>query len=69
MVKVDTPGANARGIQPGYLQAGEGEGSDWGHVVWTGRGDPQRLTQRMKKDHHRFTLVRQFSGVSPVPAL
>jgi len=60
VVKVDTPGATARGIQPGYLQHGKGREQTEAPLYGPGAADPQRFTQQMKEDHHRFTLTVSF---------
>ena len=43
IVKVDTPGANARGIQPGYLQHGKGRDHTDAPLYGPGAGDPGRF--------------------------
>jgi hypothetical protein len=60
VVKVDTPGAHARGIQPGYLQHGKGLEQTDALLYGPGAGDPHRFTQQMREDHHRFTLAVSF---------
>jgi len=57
IVKVDTPGANARGIQPGYLQHGKGRDHTDAPLYGPGAGDPHCFTRQMQADHHRFTVV------------
>src|SRR4029450_5131043 len=56
MVKVDTPGAHARGIQPGYLQQGKGLDQTEAMLYGPGATDPHRFTPHTQGDHHRLTL-------------
>ena len=67
MVKVDTPRANARGIQGGYLQQGKGRDHTEAALYGPGASDPQLFTQQMKEDHHRFTLVVSFPEFPQFP--
>ena len=67
MVKVDTPGADARGIQPGYLQQGKGRDQTEALLYGPGAADPHRFTQQMQADHHRFTLVVSFPAFPQLP--
>ena len=67
MVKVDTPRATARGIQPGYLQQGKGRDQTDAVFYGSGASDPQRFTQQVQKDHHRFTLVVSFPEFPQCP--
>jgi hypothetical protein len=67
VVKVDTPGAKARGIQPGYLQHGKGVDQTEAALYGTGAGDPHRFTHQMQEDHHRFTLYVSFPAFPQTP--
>ena len=60
IVKVDTPGATAQGIQPGYLQHGKGMDQTEAALYGPGAHDPHRFTRQMQADHHRFTLIVSF---------
>jgi hypothetical protein len=67
MVKVDTPGAHARGIQPGYLQQGKGMDQTEAMLYGLGASDPQRFTQTLQTDPHRFTLYVSFPEFPQFP--
>jgi hypothetical protein len=67
MVKVDTPGAHARGIQPGYLQQGKGMDQTEAMLYGLGASDPQRFTQTLQTDPHRFTLYVSFPEFPQCP--
>ena len=67
MVKVDTPGAHARGLQAGYLQQGKGMDQTEAALYGPGAADPQRLVQQMQADHHRFTLYVSFPEFPQFP--
>jgi len=60
VVKVATPGATARGLQPGYLQHGKGVNQTEAALYGTGAADPQHFTRQLREDHHRFTLYVSF---------
>ncbi len=67
VVKVDTPGATARGIQPGYLQHGKGRDQTDAALYGPGAGDPHRFTRQMQADHQRFTLMVSFPEFPQTP--
>jgi hypothetical protein len=67
MVKADAPGPKAQGIQAGYLQQGKGrEGMD-APLYGPGSSDPERFTQQVRADHHRFTFVVSFPEFPQFP--
>jgi hypothetical protein len=66
-VKVDTPGPNAKGIQTGYLQQGKGRDQTEAILYGAGASDPQRFTQTVQADAHRFTLYVSFPEFPQFP--
>src|SRR5262245_45745970 len=60
LLKVDTPGPKAEGLQTGYLQQGKGRDQTEAALYGPGASDPQRFTQTLQSDHHRFTLIVSF---------
>jgi hypothetical protein len=67
MVKVDTPGPKAKGIQTGYLQQGKGHGQTEAPLYGPAACDAQGFTQRVQADAHRFTLVVSFPEFPQLP--
>lgn len=67
MVKVDTPGAKAKGIQAGYLQQGKGRGGTEALLYGPGAKDPDQFQQQVRADHHRFTVVVSFPEFPQFP--
>src|SRR5215831_1074522 len=67
IVKVDTPGSKAPGLQLGYLQQGKGRDQTEAAVYGPGATHPQRFTQQLKEDPHRFTLYVSFPEFPQLP--
>lgn len=60
IVKVDTPGTKAPGIQVGYLQRGKGLDQTDAALYGPGASDPRSFTRQLREDHHRFTIMVSF---------
>jgi len=60
VVKVDTPSARARGLQPGYLQHGKGREQTDAALYGPGAAEPQHFTRQLRADPHRFTVYVSF---------
>jgi hypothetical protein len=67
LVKVDTPGPKAKGLQVGYLQQGKGRDQTEAALYGPGASDPQRFTQTLQSDPHRFTVVVSFPEFPQLP--
>jgi hypothetical protein len=67
MVKADTPGPKAQGMQAGYLQQGKGREGMEAPLYGPGSRDPARFTQTVQADAHRFTLVVSFPEFPQLP--
>src|SRR5262245_37089107 len=67
IVKVDTPGPKAQGLQMGYLQQGKGRDQTEAALYGPGASEPHRFTQQLKEDQHRFTLYVSFPEFPQLP--